>query len=396
MKTTPFYLLIVLIIGILVSCNQKQDNFGLEEIDEQLDFAIQQYKSLDSDLSKDLLPRSIDENGKLVTSGSDWWCSGFFPGTLWYLYEYSGNEELKQIAHQRTMLIEKEQYNTGTHDLGFMLYCSFGNGLRLTGNEEYTDVLVQGAQSLISRFNETTGCIQSWDHGKWQFPVIIDNMMNLDLLFWAAYETADTSLVRKSISHSDQTIKHHYREDYSAYHLVDYDTITGEPAGKQTVQGYADESAWARGQAWGLYGYVSLYRNTRDQVYLNHAEKIADFILNHPNLPEDLIPCWDFDAPDIPDAKRDASAGSIIASALIDLSDLSKGEASKKYLDSAVKILKSLSSDKYRANYRENGNFILMHSVGHLTANSEVDVPLTYADYYFVEALMRLRAKLVK
>jgi hypothetical protein len=351
---------------------------------------------LDSELSKDLLPRTIDENGKLVTSGSDWWCSGFFPGTLWYLYEYSGNEELKQIAHQRTMLIEKEQYNTGTHDLGFMLYCSFGNGLRLTGNEEYNKVLVQGAQSLISRFNETTGCIQSWDHGKWQFPVIIDNMMNLDLLFWAAYETSDTSLVRKSISHSNQTIRHHYRDDYSAYHLVDYDTITGEPAGKQTVQGYADETAWARGQAWGLYGYVSLYRNTRDQVYLNHAEKIAGFILDHPNLPEDLIPYWDFDAPDIPDAKRDASAGSIIASALIELSDLSKGANSKKYLDSGIKILKSLSSDKYRANQGENGNFILMHSVGHFTANSEVDVPLTYADYYFVEALMRLRAKIVK
>jgi hypothetical protein len=299
-----------------------------------------------------------------------------------------------EYAKNYTARIEKEKYNKGTHDLGFMLYCSFGNGFRLTGDSAYQSIMLTGAESLVSRFNPLIGCIKSWDHNgdKWQFPVIIDNMMNLEFLFWASKVTGDPKYRNICISHADKTIENHFRPDYSTYHVVSYDTITGLAEKKNTHQGYADESAWARGQAWGLYGFVVTYRETQDPKYLEQAKHIAAFILNHPNLPADKIPYWDFNAPDIPDAKRDASAGAIIASALIELSGYADETLAKSYLEVAKTQIRTLSSPKYFAQKGTNGNFILKHSVGHLLGNSEVDVPLTYADYYYIEALLRLRA----
>lgn len=373
---------------ILFSCQQQKEINWEEWINENMEFASEQYLRLNASVPDSLCPRTY-EDGQLLTSGTDWWCSGFFPGSLWYLYEFTGREELKDIAHQRTMQLEKEKWNTGTHDLGFMLYCSFGNGYRITKDESYSEIMLQGAGSLLTRYNPATGCIKSWDHGKWQFPVIIDNMMNLEFLFWAADYSADSSINEKILSHADNTLKNHFRADYSSFHLVDYDSITGDVIAKQTVQGWADESSWARGQAWGLYGFTTVYRETGDVKYLEHAQQIADYILHHPNLPEDMIPYWDFNAPDIPDAKRDASAGAIIASALIELSGYSDEEKSEIYLDAAKNMLYALGND-YKAGSGENGNFILKHSVGHFTKNSEVDVPLSYADYYFIEALYRL------
>jgi hypothetical protein len=379
---------------LIISCNSNtSDDINWQDfIDKQISFSVDQYMAMNEVLPDSLCPRTY-ENGEFKTSGTGWWCSGFYPGSLWYLYEYTGNEELKEIAHRRTMVLEKEKNNTGTHDLGFMLYCSFGNGLRLTGNEEYKEILLTGAQSLMSRYNNTVGCIRSWDHGEWQFPVIIDNMMNLEFLFWAAKSANNDLYYNNSVSHSDNTLEKHYRDDFSSFHLVDYDTITGEVIGKQTVQGYSDESAWARGQAWGLYGFVTVYRETNDERYLELSKNIADYLLNHPNLPKDMIPYWDFNAPDIPDAKRDASAGAIIASALLELSGYVNQQDSERYIEAAKKMLYSLGTN-YRAAAGENGNFILKHSVGHLMANSEVDVPLTYADYYFIEGLIRLKGLL--
>lgn len=366
-------------------------------IDESLAFSVRQY-SLMADIMEekpDLLPRTIDTSGALVTANSGWWTSGFFPGSLWYLYEYSQDEKIKEAAIRMTSRIEKEKYNTGTHDLGFMLYCSFGNGLRISGAEGYKDVLLTGARSLSTRFHPGIGCIQSWGSRRgWQYPVIIDNMMNLELLMWAFKESGDSSFYNIAVSHSDTTIRNHFRPDYSSYHVVSYDTVTGKVEVKQTHQGAADESAWSRGQVWGLYGYTVMYRETKLERYLDQAKHIAGFLLNHPNLPEDKIPYWDFNAPGIPDAKRDASAGSIMASALIELSQYVDSASAAGYLEVAERQIRTLSSPEYLAGTGENGNFILKHGVGHLPGNSEVDVPLTYGDYYFIEALMRFRSLL--
>ncbi|HNY15305.1 MAG TPA: glycoside hydrolase family 88 protein [Bacteroidales bacterium] len=340
----------------------------------------------------DLLPRTIDTTGTLVTSKSSWWCSGFFPGTLWYLYENTNDQKFRDAAAEMTARIEKEKFNKGTHDLGFMLYCSFGNGLRLTGEESYMEVLMTGAGSLATRFRPQIGCIQSWNSRRgWQCPVIIDNMMNLEFLMWAFKHSGDSSFYNICVTHSDTTIKNHFRPDFSSYHVVSYDTVTGKVEKRQTHQGYSDESAWARGQVWGLYGYTVMYRLTEQERYLDQALKIADFLINHPNLPEDKIPYWDFNAPDIPNALRDASAGAIMASALIELSGFAGPEKSMIYKSIAEKQIRSLASPEYLARPGENGNFILKHGVGHLPGNSEVDVPLTYGDYYFVEALMRYK-----
>ncbi len=375
----------------LISCNSDKQPMD-QLIQEQLEFAIDQSKMMNASLPTDQLPRSIDpETGELITSGPSWWCSGFFPGVLWYLYEYANDEELLQMAKDRTALLEQEQYNTGTHDLGFMINDSYGLGLKITGEESYKQIMVNGAYSLLSRYNEQLGCIRSWDHGDWTFPVIIDNMMNLEYLVWAFHETGDSAFVSAVLSHTENTIMNHFRDDYSSFHLVDYDTVSGEAYSKVTVQGYADESAWARGQAWGLYGFVSMYREIGDERYLKQAVGIADFITGHENLPDDKIPYWDFNAPNIPDAKRDASAGAIICSALLELYQYADADKAQAYLQTAETILRTLSSTEYRAEAGENGNFMLKHSVGHLPVNSEVDVPLSYADYYFIESLLRMR-----
>jgi rhamnogalacturonyl hydrolase YesR len=386
---------IILFLSLLVAFVSFKKPKTMEKIiDEALSFSVKQY-SLMAEVMKnkpDLLPRTLDTTGALITAKSNWWTSGFFPGSLWYLYEYSKDEKIKDYAKIITARIEKEKNNTGTHDLGFMLYCSFGNGFRLTEEKSYNDVLLTGARSLSTRFSPDIGCIQSWDSRRgWQFPVIIDNMMNLEFLMWAFKVTGDSLFYKICVSHSDVTIKNHFRPDYSSYHVVSYDTITGKVETKQTHQGAADESAWSRGQSWGLYGYTEMYRETKLERYLQQAMHIADFMINHPNMPEDKIPYWDFNAPGIPNAKRDASAGAIMASALIELSGYVKPEIRKKYLEIAEKQLRSLTSPAYMATQGTNGNFILMHSVGSIPGKSEIDVPLTYADYYFIEALLRYK-----
>lgn len=341
----------------------------------------------------DRLPKTTEKDGTLVTSDTHWWCSGFFSGTLWMLYEATGNETLKKYAENYTMRIEKEQYALDTHDLGFMMNCSFGNGYRITGNENYKKILLQSARSLATRYNENIGVIRSWDNKpKWMYPVIIDNLMNLELLE-NAYKLSQDSLFDKiANSHATITITNHFRPDYSSCHVVDYDTITNKALKMDTHQGYSSTSAWARGQAWGLYGYTMMYRETQNEKYLQQAINIAKFILHHPNLPKDKIPYWDFDAPNIPDEPRDASAGAIIASALLELGQyVNDDKLSKEYQSVAAQQLRTLSSDEYLAAPQTNGGFILKHSVGNKPRNSEVDAPLTYADYYYVEALLRYK-----
>ena len=254
-------------------------------------------------------------------------------------------------------------------------------------------VLLKGAESLSTRFRDHIGLIRSWDFNEavWQYPVIIDNMMNLELLEWASKNSDTPRFAEIARSHADATKTHHFRPDYSCWHVVSYDTITGKPEKKHTRQGYSHESSWARGEAWALYGYTMMFRETQEKRYLEQAEHIADYILTHPRMPEDGIPYWDFDAPDIPNALRDASAGAVMASAFIELSAYTDMRRSGKCLSMAIRQLKTLTSPEYLAEIGTNGYFILKHSVGSLMENSEVDVPLTYADYYYVEALLRYK-----
>ncbi|MET0392992.1 MAG: glycoside hydrolase family 88 protein [Chitinophagaceae bacterium] len=361
-------------------------------IDKQLRLAASQYKVLMEQLPDPVFPRSYDAaTRQLTTSNSSWWCSGFYPGTLLYLYSYTQDDVLKAEAIEKLALLEKEQFNTRTHDLGFMMYCSFGNAFRLWQDEKYKPVLLNSARSLATRFTPTTGVIRSWDFGDWKYPVIIDNMMNLELLTWSATQSNDSSLKQIAVAHANTTLKNHFRADYSSYHLVDYDPQTGQALKKQTVQGAADSSAWARGQGWALYGYTAMFRETGLPQYREQARHIARFILQHPRLPADKIPYWDFDAPGIPGALRDASSAAVIASALIELARYVSKKERKEFRSAAARMLRSLSSPVYHSQPGENAGFILKHSAGNVPVHSEMDAPLTYADYYYIEALLRYK-----
>ncbi|HEY5371957.1 MAG TPA: glycoside hydrolase family 88 protein [Hanamia sp.] len=347
-----------------------------------------QYKIMMKELPKGRFPKTF-EHDSLETSGPGWWCSGFYPGSLFYIYEHTKdttlyNEDLRKLSE-----LEQEQYNKTTHDLGFMMYCSFGNAYKIDSNKQFKNILINSAKSLSSRFNPKVGCIKSWDSKPTDFLVIIDNMMNLELLFWATRTTGDSSFYKIAVTHANTTMRNHFRPDYSSYHVVNYNPETGAVQQKRTAQGAADSSAWARGQAWGLYGFTVMYRETRDKKYLDEANHIADFILNNPSLPADKIPYWDFDAPNIPNALRDASAASVIASALLELSEYNNEMRAQKYIDVAKTIMLNLSTPKYKAAIGTNGGFFLKHSVGNMPEHTEVDVPLTYADYYFFEAMNR-------
>lgn len=339
-------------------------------------------------------PRSVAK-GEVVTVGPLDWTAGFFPGTLWYLYEGTGEARWRSAATRYTADTAPAKFDKSQHDLGFMLGSGYGNGLRLTGDASYRDAMLAGATTLLTRFNPKVGSIQSWDlwpGSTWAYPVIIDNMMNLELLMWAARASGEARYREVAIAHADTTLKHHFRPDGSSYHLVDYDPRTGAVRGRVTVQGKADGSAWARGQAWGLYGFTMMYRETGKDAYLRQAQKIAAFYMGHPRLPTDKVPYWDFDDPAIPSAPRDAAAAAIASAALLELAGRSEPALARGYRDFAEQTLRSLSSPAYLAAPGTNGGFLLMHATGHKPAGTEIDVPLNYADYYFLEALLRLRA----
>ncbi|QJD96845.1 glucuronyl hydrolase [Mucilaginibacter robiniae] len=370
----------------------KTDKALLQTLLTDFKDADQQYKVLMKELPAGRFPKTYyAAKNSLETSGSGWWCSGFYPGTLLYLYQQTKDAALLTEANRALTLLAPEQYNRTTHDLGFMMYCSFGNALKIAPKPAYKEILINSAKSLASRFDPKVGCIKSWDSKKNEYLVIIDNMMNLELLFWATRATGDSSFYKIAVTHANTTMKNHFRPDYSSYHVVNYNPETGAVQQRRTAQGYADESAWARGQAWGLYGYTVMYRETHDKKYLDQANHIAAFILNNDNLPADKVPYWDFNAPNIPNALRDASAGAVMASALLELCHYTDKPSGEKYFTVAQTLLRNLSKPPYLATAGTNGGFILQHSVGHMPNHTEVDVPLTYADYYFVEALIRYK-----
>jgi len=364
-------------------------------IDENVALAERQIGMLADSSERDGAIRipSTFRDGRIDFVPADDWVSGFFAGTLWYLYELTGDEEWAARAQRHTEALDSIQYLTWHHDVGFMIGDSYGNGWRLKAVPGYDKVIVQTARSLATRFREVPGVIQSWNADRgwqklrgWQCPVIIDNMMNLELLFLASEISGDGTFRDIAVSHADRTLAEHFREDHSCYHVVDYDLTTGEVRSRCTAQGYADESAWARGQAWAIYGFTTCYRFTGDRRYLDHAEKVAGFVLGDEHTPEDLVPYWDYDAPNIPDEPRDVSSAAIVASAFYEMYTYTADDSYKRAAD---RIIESLSSPAYRAAEGENGGFLLMHSVGSIPHGSNVDVPLNYADYYFLEALIR-------
>lgn len=414
------YLIVVLFLWSILPISGKNDvrvsdrlNSEvklLEIVDAVLERSESQYKLLAQNLKPGEWPRTW-ENNRLYTVDAYGWISGFYPGTLAYLYEHSNDVTLWNEIEKRLKEMEKLQFFSGHHDLGFMMYCSFGNVFRLTGNPSYEKILIQSAKSLASRFDPRVESIKSWDQAKsldgtrvLQFPVIIDNLMNLELLFFASKVTGDPYYRLIAEKHARTTLKNHVRPDFSSYHVVDYDPVTGNVRSKETQQGFADNSTWARGQAWGIYGFTMIYRETKDPAFLMAARGMADFFLNHPNLPEDKIPYWDFnvgqpgyvpvwnyDPGKYPFVPRDVSAAAIVESALLELSGYVDAKTAGKYLKNAKEMLTSMLSPAYLAEEGTNGGFILKHASGGVPGNHEVDVSLSYADYYFIESLMKLK-----
>ena len=383
--------MILLATACLCSCKESMSQLT----DRVFDVARQQAFNMDARLEADLHPRSLKKDGTPRNSPVTWWCSGFFPGSVWYIYEYTGDESVLALARKSTAKLDSLVYNPKTdHDIGFQINCSYGNGYRLTGDQDYRAMMEKAAAKLAMRFSPVVGCTKSWD---WKdkpedYPVIIDNMMNLELLTWVGREFGVDSLNAIACTHANTTMKNHFRGDYTTFHGVVYDPNTGDVKERKTIQGYADDSAGARGQAWALYGYTMMFRETTNQEYLDQAVNVANMILGY--LPEDGIPYWDFNDPAIPDTYRDASAAAVMASAYVELSGLVKDRKMKKeYLAIAEKILRTLASPEYLCEPGECHGFLLKHSVGNLRKNSEVDVPLTYADYYFLEALLRYKNK---
>jgi unsaturated chondroitin disaccharide hydrolase len=338
------------------------------------------------------IPRSATSNGSVRLVGPGDWTSGFVAGSLWFIYEHTQDAAFRTAAEARTAALAGEQDTKSHHDLGFQFMSSYGNGHRLTKNPAYPAVLEAAADSLSTRYNSTVGSIKSWDFGSWSFPVIVDNMMNLQLLYHVAEASGDQAYAERATKHATTTLTNHFRTDHSSFHLVDYNPNTGAVLGRQTRQGLRDDSAWARGQAWGLYGFTDVHAATRRPEFLMKAENIAGFLLAHPNLPDDKVPYWDYDAPDQPTTPRDASAAAVTASALLALARYASPANATRYTSFALDILRSLASPAYSAKTGENSHFLLKHSVGSLPENSEIDVALNYADYYYLEALSRCRA----
>ena len=319
------------------------------------------------------------------------WTGGFWPGVLWYDYEATQNDTIRVLAEKYTESLKLfSEIPAYDHDLGFLVFCSYGNGYRLTHNPTYRDVIIATADSLATLYNPKVGTILSWPRNIEMLGghnTIMDNMINLEMLFWAARNGGDRRLFDVAVSHADKTMENQFRPDYTSYHVAVYDTLTGNCIKKCTHQGYADESMWARGQAWAIYGYTVVFRETGDPKYLEFAEKLVDVYLK--NLPEDYVPYWDFNAPDIPNAPRDASAACVVASALLEMSGFYGNGQGEKYKEAAEKMLCSLSSDKYQS--RDTNVAFLLHSTVHWPAKSEIDASIIYADYYYIEALLRLK-----
>lgn len=385
-------------LSLLAACAPSKGEFDAENAlkycDRQVHRTLSELRTAEGELDYTLMPRNI------MDSLDVWhcrkvdkteWCGGFWPGILWYDYEFTGDAKLKEEAEKYTESLEfLSRIPAYDHDLGFLVFCSYGNAYRLTHEEKYKQVILDTADSLATLFNPRVGTILSWPREVPTFGghnTIMDNLINLEMLFWAAKNGNKPYLKEIAVSHADKTMANQFRPDYTSYHVAVYDTLTGDFVRGCTHQGYADESMWARGQAWGIYGYTVAYRETGTHRYLDFVQQVADAFLK--DLPEDGVPYWDYNDPRIPNAPRDASAAAVVASALLELSTYLPGEKGDGYRKEAVRMLASLSSDAYACGDRKPA--FLMHSTGHHPAGSEIDASIIYADYYYIEALLRLK-----
>ena len=398
MKKTNMYLAGIGLLFLSACAGTNDNSFrvdrSLEYCHHQVTRTLAELRGEEGQIDYTLIPRNIlkgEAHWNCRKASETEWCSGFWPGILWYDYEATGDVQIRTEAEKFTaalgFLAKQPAYD---HDLGFLLFCSYGNGYRLTGNPEYKQMLLNAADTLATLFRPRAGTLLSWPRNVKMFGgynTIMDNMMNLELLLWAAKNGGNPYLADIAVSHADRTMEHQFRPDYTCYHVAVYDSISGEFLRGVTHQGYAGSSTWARGQAWAIYGYTLMYRETKDARYLNFVQKVADAYLER--LPEDKIPYWDFDAPDIPNAPRDASAAAVTTSALLELSSFLPDETGTKYKQAAIEMLTSLSSEKYQS--RASKPSFLLHSTGHWPAGSEIDASIIYADYYYIEALVRLR-----
>lgn len=393
-------LLYLIVVLMILSCKANSE---MTFVTQSLDYCASQVnkslEQLEADSSFDylMMPRNVEANQSkwnLRKALAEEWTSGFWPGVLWYDYEYTKDPEIKLAAEKYTeslkIISEQAAFD---HDLGFLMFCSYGNAYRLTNNPEYKRILLRTADTLATLYNPKVGTILSWprevENSNWPHNTIIDNMINLELLFWAAKNGENKALYDIAVSHTDQTMLNHFKSDYSCYHVAVYDTVDGAFIKGVTHQGFADNSMWARGQAWAIYGFTLCYRETKDVKYLDFVQKLTDAYLER--LPADMIPYWDFDDPEIPNSPKDASAAAVVASALIELSGYLKNGKSKQYYDAAVLMLENLSSENYIS--ADNNPSFLLHSTGHKPAGSEIDASIVYADYYYIEALLRLRSR---
>ena len=406
-------IVIALAVSLLLASCQEERTL----INKVFERAGEQYGLMYEVTPDGMYPRTVNNSGETryigaepLKSGANW-TNGFYPGVLWQLYAYTGDVDWKVKAEKVTRALEVQKNQNHHHDIGFIIMSSFGKADMYSPSEYYKNILVHAANTQLERYSEITGTTKSWD--KWvsrsgaytsNYPVIIDNLMNLDLLFTAWQITGDEKFLKPAMSHADKTMANHIRPDGSAFHLVSYDPETGAVDARKTSQGFSDSSAWSRGQAWAIYGFTMCYRFTGKQEYLETAVKAADFFINHRNLPEDGIPYWDFNIGEFTDYEwaydperfevepRDASAAAATASALLELKNYVKDPVkAAQYRESAVKMLKSLSSDEYMAERGDNNYFLLKHSVASVPHNSSIDKPEAYADYYFLEALLRLK-----
>ena len=391
MKTISYILLVAILVCQFSACKTSNESDTELPTTQDDKLSARYAKLLAYPVDSLSFPRSysFDKNSIKKVPPKDW-TSGFFPGNFWLLHQLTGDDAYKEKAIAWTGYMENEKFNNRTHDMGFKIFCSYGNGYKETNRSDYKDIILKSAQTLSTRFNENVGCIRSWDFNRdiWEFPVIIDNMMNLELLFEATQLSGDSTYHHLAVTHANTTLENHFRDDGSSYHVVVYDTINGDVLDKVTHQGIHDDSVWARGQAWGIYGYTMAYRYTKNPAYLARAESSAQFFINHDKLRDDGIPYWDFLDPAIPNAPRDVSAATIMASALLELSSFTQDNT---YANYSRKVITTLTSDEYLLTAEETAPFILNHSTGNWPKNDEIDGPIVYADYYFLESLLRAR-----
>ncbi|GHT68565.1 glucuronyl hydrolase [Bacteroidia bacterium] len=391
------HLLSILLLPVcFLSCSHRNEQQTLA-VNKELDYCNNQiHRTLKEIEGKKMMPRNISDSlthWNLIPITIDDWTVGFWPGILWYNYENTQNASDAEVATYYTDLLEPlTKLSANDHDLGFQLFCSYGNAYRLTGNEKYRQIILNAADTLATLFNPKAGTILSWPRNINLYGghnTIIDNMINLEMLYWASKNGGNKNLYDVATKHAEITMKYHFREDGGCYHVAIYDTLDGHFIKGVTHQGYGDSTLWARGQAWAIYGYTMVYRETQDKRFLRFAEKVTDLYLSR--LPEnEFVPYWDFDAPNIPNEPRDASAAAVTASALLELSQLEDNrEKAGEYKQAATNMLLELSSGKYQS--RESKPSFLLHSTGHWPNKSEVDVSINYADYYYFEALVRYK-----